>query len=652
MSLFQKPPSSPVDVEKSRPLDIPPEEVAAMGEAEWYARAYRGDVPQLTVRAVVMGMVLAFFLAITNVYVSLKAGWTLGVGLTACVLSFTVWTGLLRVGLVRTPMTILENNCMQSAASAGGYGTAVAVGTAVPAMLMMTGRNLPWWTVASWILLCAGLGVFMAVPMKRNMINHEKLRFPSGTAAATLLQSLHTEGQEALAKGRVLLVAALFGVLVPLLTTLRVRRGASLLPGHSNVLDWLPLRHVRQLEPAGGSHGLVDRFTTASDWGMFLDHGVALVAAGAIVGLRTTSGMIAGACVVAYGLGPAALGDVWTNAAGDVVTAAARPASAWKDIGLWYGAPTLVAFGLVTFALQFRTVTRAFAGMASERGGESAGEAELPFRWFVVGTTVLGAAVVAIAQAAFGVPVYYGGLAVFLAFLLALVAGRATGETNLTPGGPMGKIMQLTFGALMPQSFTANLMTASVTAGTALSSSDALTSLKAGYLLGAHPRRQLVAQLLGILSGTAATCLAYYALVPDASVLTGTPDHPAAFPAPGAQQWRLVAELFRLGVANLHPLARHGIAVGLGAGTVLAVAEWALPERRQWLPSATGLGLGLVLPFYASLSFFVGALAAAAFRALSPRQADRFTVPVYSGLVAGESIVGVLVAILNNTVLK
>jgi uncharacterized oligopeptide transporter (OPT) family protein len=195
-------------------------------------------------------------------------------------------------------------------------------------------------------------------------------------------------------------------------------------------------------------------------------------------------------------------------------------------------------------------------------------------------------------------------------------------------------------------------MTASIAASTALSSSDTLTSLKAGYLLGAHPRRQLVAQLFGIVSGSVATCIGYYALVPDVTALTGTADHPAAFPAPGAQQWKLVAELFQVGIANLHPMARHGIAIGLGLGTVLAVVEWALPKQRPWLPSATGLGLGLLLPFYTSLSFFLGALAAAAFRLVARKQADRFTVPIYSGLVAGESIVGVLVAILNNTVFK
>src|SRR5271165_4790761 len=134
MPLFQRPASTPEEVEASKPLGLTVAEVEALPEAEWYERAFRGDAAQLTVRAVVMGMVLGFFLALTNVYVGLKAGWGLGVGLTACIASFSVWSALVRVGVVKTPMSILENNCMQSTASAAGYATVTLVVNAIPAM--------------------------------------------------------------------------------------------------------------------------------------------------------------------------------------------------------------------------------------------------------------------------------------------------------------------------------------------------------------------------------------------------------------------------------------------------------------------------------------------------------------------------------------
>jgi uncharacterized oligopeptide transporter (OPT) family protein len=656
MPLFQKPPRSPEEAEQSRPLDLPPEQVAAMEEGEWYRRAFRGDAAQLTLRAVAMGSVLGFFLAFTNVYVGLKTGWALGVALTACIVSFTAWTTLLKVGVVRTPMTILEINCTQSTASGAGFATAAMTSTALPALLMLStseadprGHNLAWYVVAPWVLLVAVLGVLMAIPMKRSMINRERLKFPSGTAAAVLLQSLYTEGKETLAKGRALLWAGLVGLLVPLLKDLNLRHGEGLLPGQSKIFDWLPARHVRMLDAK--THAFVERWTLASDWGMTLDHGVVLIGAGAIVGLRTTVGMLLGAACVAFVLGPIALGWDWTNAAGNLVAAAKLPASAWRDIGIWFGAPLLVAHGLVTFALQFRTVGRAFASLGGAAGGEvdaRARDAEVPLRWFVLGAAVTGAAIVVVAAIEFAIPVHYGALAVFASFFLSLVIARAAGETDVSPGGPMGKIVQLAYGVLMPQSYVANLTTASITAGAGSACADLLNDLKAGYLLGAHPRRQFVAQFLGIFTGTVATCIGYYALVPDATVLTGSPDHPPEFPAPAAQQWRVVAELFKYGFGSLHPMARDAIAIGLFAGVLLAVTEWTLPRYKKWIPSPTGLGLGLLLPFFISISFFLGAAGAWVFGRVDRKQADRFVVPISSGLIAGESIAGVIVQILDN----
>jgi uncharacterized oligopeptide transporter (OPT) family protein len=656
MPLFQKPPTTPAEIEANRPLPIPPEAVGKMDEAEWYAKAFRGeDAAQLTVRAVVMGSLLGFFLAFTNLYVGLKSGWGLGVALTACISSFSIWSTLLRFGLVRTPMTILENNCMQSTASAAGMATTSMLVTAVPAMLLLSttdanpgGTQMKWYVVGAWVVTVAALGVLMAIPMKRNMINRERLKFPSGTAAAVLLQSLYSEGAEALAKGRALLWSGLVGVLVPLLTELEILKRtdpsgqterATLLPAQSKIFDWLPRLSGYPL----------------SAWTVSLDHSLVLVAAGAIVGLRTTLSMVAGAGVLVFVLGPIGLHASWMNASGHLVTAVTKPGAAWKEIGLWFGAPMLVAHGLVTFALQFRTIGRALRdlrGSAEGQPDDPGASVEVPIAWFVVGTAIAGAVVVVLAWFAFDVPLHYGALAVFLSFFLALVACRATGDTDITPIGAMGKIMQLTYGALIPQNYAANLMTASITSSASAESADLLNDLKSGYLLGAHPRRQFVAQFLGIFTGTIASVLGYYLLVPDATVLTGRGGAPPQFAAPTAQQWRAVAELFRVGIGNLHPFAREGIAIGLFVGTAFAIAEWLAPTTRRWLPSPTGLGLGLILPFATSLSFLIGAALAWGYERIDRKQAERFVVPIASGVIAGESIVGVLVAALNNFVLK
>ena len=92
-------------------------------ERQWYEQVYRGrgdSMAQLTWRAVLIGSCLGGVLSLTNLYIGLKAGWGFGVAITASILSYAIWTSLLKVGLARTPMTILENNCMQSTASSAG----------------------------------------------------------------------------------------------------------------------------------------------------------------------------------------------------------------------------------------------------------------------------------------------------------------------------------------------------------------------------------------------------------------------------------------------------------------------------------------------------------------------------------------------------
>src|SRR5262245_14584150 len=95
-------------------------------ERQWYEQVYRGrgdTMLQLTWRAVLMGSLLGGVLSLTNLYIGLKAGWGFGVAITASILSYAIWAALYRARIARTPMTILENNCMQSTASSAGYST-------------------------------------------------------------------------------------------------------------------------------------------------------------------------------------------------------------------------------------------------------------------------------------------------------------------------------------------------------------------------------------------------------------------------------------------------------------------------------------------------------------------------------------------------
>ena len=108
-------------------------------------------------------------------------------------------------------LSILENNCMQSAASSAGYSTGSTMVSAVSALLLIQGHHLPFWTLMAWTLLLAVLGVFLAIPMKRQMINIGATPFPERIAAAETLRSLYAKGEEASKKAKSLGIA---GVLV------------------------------------------------------------------------------------------------------------------------------------------------------------------------------------------------------------------------------------------------------------------------------------------------------------------------------------------------------------------------------------------------------------------------------------------------------
>ena len=125
------------------------------------------------------------------------------------------------------------------------------------------------------------------------------------------------------------------------------------------------------------------------------------------------------------------------------------------------------------------------------------------------------------------------------------------------------------------------------------------------------------------------------------------------FPAPAAQAWMAIAKVMTGGgLSAMHPMHVTMIVWGLGLGTAMLALELLLPKQRGWLPSATGLGLGLILPFNYPLSMFIGAVIAAIWMKKGKKSSEFYLIPIISGLIAGISIFGVLGAVMNTFVLK
>jgi putative OPT family oligopeptide transporter len=602
-------------------------------ERRWLDTVFRGrgdTMRQLTLRAVLMGSVLGGILSLTNIYIGLKAGWGFGVAITACILSYAIWTTFHRLGLVRTPMTILENNCMQSTASSAGASTGGTLISAFAAYIMLNNQTMPIPIMMAWVFFVAVLGVTMAIPMKRQMINVEQLRFPSGIAAAETLRALHSQGERGMRAAKALGTAGLLAALSKLLSEGLGLISPSLAP--YQIGSW-----VTRLNHAVFGGAWMGRTVLFSWEPMF-------IAAGAITGLRVCASMLVGGILCWMVYVPILQGTGVTDATGY------RDLVPWT---LWGGTACMVTSGLLSFALRWRSALRAFSGITRMLGGRKAdGDAmaaiETPGSWFIAGQLVSLAALAWLAHASFQMPVWQSVLAVLMTFALALVACRVTGETDTTPVGAMGKIMQMTFGVLHPGNMNVNLMSANITAGAAGSSADLLTDLKSGYLLGAHPRKQFIAQFCGIFTGTVVTVLAFSVLVPNASVL-GTDQ----FPAPAAQTWKGVAEAMSKmdqGLFNaLGPVKTWSIAIGGAVGIILPVLSIAVPRSVQpWIPSAAGVGLAWVFHWYYAVLFFIGAVIGYVFEKKSPMASQEYTFPVASGIVAGESLMGVTLVFWEN----
>jgi uncharacterized oligopeptide transporter (OPT) family protein len=186
-------------------------------------------------------------------------------------------------------------------------------------------------------------------------------------------------------------------------------------------------------------------------------------------------------------------------------------------------------------------------------------------------------------------------------------------------------------------------MSANVTAAAASSSADLLTDLKSGYLLGANPRKQFLAQFAGIFVGTVVTVLSFRLLVPDASAL-GTDQ----FPAPAAQTWRAVAIALSGGIAALGPVKTWSIAIGAAVGVLLTMLPRLFPGRAHLVPSPAGVGLAWTFHWYYGVLFFVGGAVGRWLERKRPAWSEEFTFPVASGWIAGESLMGVLLVMWEN----
>jgi len=584
-------------------------------EVEWLKKTYQPDATNLTVRAVIVGMFIGAAMSLSNLYVFFKTGWSMGVTLTACILAFSAFQLLQGLRITRKPLGTLENNALTTVASGAGYMTGGGNMAAFGALLMVTTVRPDTFSMIAWFALIAALGVFAAIPIKRQLINQEGLAFPTGTATAETIESIHSAASGAGAsKSKWLAVS---GVLAAALTWFR------------DAWHWIPSAIPLPFMLAGRS---------LADWTLSLKAEVVLIGGGALMSFKTGWSLLLGG-VLTYGvLGPALVER------GIVTTVTYKGIVAWT---LWPGAAILVASGLTSFAIDYKSIARSFTGLTRIFGGGKRADngisaIECPEWWFPAGFAVLSPFVVILMVWLFQIPIWAALIAVPLAVIMGFVAARVTGETDVTPTKALGPVTQMLYGVMTPGNLSGNIMSANVTGGIGLHAADLLTTLKTGWLLGAKPRHQLYAQLFGVVAGAIIIVPAFNLIIPDPSLLGGE-----AWPAPSCVVWAGVSKAFSGGISALHATSRTAIVVGLALGVALALLEKFSPRKlRPYVPSPSGLGIAMVIPGSNAIAMFLGAALAEILRRWKPKLAEDTVVPVASGLIAGESLMGILVAIL------
>lgn len=597
-------------------------------ESAWIDGVYRREQRQLTLRAALVGAAIGVVMCLSNLYVFFKTGWSMGVTITAAILAFATFRLLSAARIAKQPLTILENNALTTVASGAGYMTGGGNMAAFGALLMVTAVRPDVAPMVVWFALIAMLGVLTAIPIKRQLVNQEQLAFPTGTATAETLRALHGDGrseasaQEGSSQARALAWSGLFAGSIALLRDLK----ASWMP--FNLPGTIPL----PFEIAGKA---------AAKWTLAVKTEVVLVGAGALMNFRTGWSLLLGSVLTYAVLAPALV------AQGLVAEPAYKTIVAFT---VWPGAALLVASGLTSFALGWRSILRSFSGIGrifGRAGGKKhpIDDIECPAAWFPLGFVLLAPLVVWLMVVLFQIPWWAGAIAVPLSLVMGFVAARVTGETDVTPTKALGPVTQLVYGVMTPGNLSGNIMSANVTGGIGLHAADLLTTLKTGWLLGGNPRVQFWAQMIGVFVGAAVIVPAFTLLIPDPAVLGGED-----WPAPSCLVWAGVSEAFANGIDALHPWARTGIVVGLVLGVALALLEhWAPKRLKTFIPSASGLGIAMVVPGSNGIAMFLGSALCEWFRRAKPALAARIAVPVASGLIAGESLMGVFVAILTAT---
>lgn len=582
---------------------------------------------ELTIRAVLLGAVLSVLLTAANAYFGLFAGMTVSASIPAAVISMAILRFFKN-------SSVLENNLVQTAASAGEVVASGVIFTIPALVLMGYWDTFNYWQTTA-IAMCGGiLGVLFTVPLRKALIVKEKLNFPEGRATAEVLKAGESDKKSI----RFLVIGGFSGAIFKI--------------GEALLKLWDPV------------------YEKAAFFGnkLYLYGGMslspALLGVGYIVGLNISFLLVIGGFISWYFGIPI---YIYFNEVPDVAIESLG-ITIWSQKIRFLGVGAMVVGGIWTLlsirssvVFAFRSGIDAFRNRKNQVQETVRTEMDTPMSWVMIGVGVMIVPIYFIYHHIINdVPItlLMTVVMVFCGFLFATVGGYMAGlvGSSNTPisGVTISTILFTSILLLLLIGAEGNdllgpaaaIFVGGVVACSASIASDNMQDLKAGHILGATPYKQQMMQIVGVISGALVIAPVLNWLLKAYGFGIPTDELPNALQAPQASLMHSIAQgVFQGG------LPWNIISIGAIVGVVIIIADEYLKRTGSaFRMPVLAVAIGIYLPLELDVTVFLGGilsyLVERQYKGEFLAKAKQRGLLIASGLVTGEALMGIVIAIL------
>lgn len=560
---------------------------------------------ELSITSVILGIILAVIFGGANAYLGLRVGMTVSASIPAAVVSM----GIIRIILKRN--SILENNIVQTIGSAGESVAAGAIFTLPVLFMWFNEGKADYPKYAEITLICGAasiLGILFMIPLRKVLIvkEHYKLPYPEGTACAKVLMAGENNKSDANLVFAGLGIAAIYKFMADglKLFSSEIHYDIKRLKGAAIGIDILP----------------------------------ALLSVGYICGPKIAGYMFAGGIISWIGLMPLInmFGDNIIMFPGDKAINLMSSSELWSNYIRYIGAGAVAAAGIISLVKTLPIIFSSFAKTLRREGENEENVTRLNKNIDnkLIWTGILGIVLFLWLSPIF--PINFPGaiLIVIFGFFFATVSSRMVGlvGSSNNPVSGMAIATLIITGVILSSSGikTNNALIGTIVVGSVICivaaiSGDTSQDLKTGYILGATPMKQQIGEIIGVVASSLAISGVLYLL--NNAWGFGSSE----LPAPQATLMKIVVEGVMEGNLPWNLIM-------IGAAVAIAVEIMGVPA----LPFA----VGMYLPIYLSAGIMLGGVV----RFLIDKFADKVSekgILVSSGMIAGEGLVGIILAILE-----